>query len=399
MTPAGSWPTTRPGRHRVLAAPDVGVGAADRRGRDLHDRVGGAALRDRDLLDVDVPDVLEHGRPHRLGHRPSSLVGMGQPPDDSGAPGGRGNARIAVAAPRAAERARRRDPAAAVADRDRAGRSPRPAGGLTRSCEAARRSGRRHRMLAAAQPEGGSLQTRTRPGPSRTEGPSAADIEPAAARRRRRASGCSASWWSRGSRGRRSRRRSRLIAVDVVGFSLRATGCAHPQPCRLHHCFDRLEMKAVLGNRGPPAGLRLPTAPASAAGARHGKPCWCRLRRGPFDAELVEIVAARRASGALVGVPISFAGEVRGVLHCGPAPRGRRSATGAVEALRRVCTYAGAALAAARDRARVEEVAAPPRAPPPGARPARRVRPAAVRHRHDRAAAPAPAPAPAAPTW
>ena len=60
---------------------------------------------------------------------------------------------------------------------------------------------------------------------------------------------------------------SRLIAVDVVGFSLRATGCSHPQPCHLHHCFDRLEMKAVLGNRGPRiTGLRLPPARASAGG-------------------------------------------------------------------------------------------------------------------------------------
>jgi LuxR family transcriptional regulator, regulator of acetate metabolism len=131
---------------------------------------------------------------------------------------------------------------------------------------------------------------------------------------------------------------SRLIAVDVVGFSLRATGCAHPQPCNLHHCFDRLEMKAVLGNRG-----RLITG--------------ARLPLEGCDAALAELVGAEEGLGALVGVPVSFAGELRGVLHCGQRHEGPFG-DGVVEALRRVCTYAGAALAAARDRARVEEVAA-----------------------------------------
>lgn len=131
---------------------------------------------------------------------------------------------------------------------------------------------------------------------------------------------------------------SRLIAVDVVGFSLRATGCAHPQPCNLHHCFDRLEMKAVLGNRGRViTGARLPL-----------EGC---------DAALSALAADEEGLGALIGVPVSFGGEVRGVLHCGlrrPDPFGE----GVAEALGRICTYAGAALAAARDRARVEEVAA-----------------------------------------
>jgi signal transduction histidine kinase len=131
---------------------------------------------------------------------------------------------------------------------------------------------------------------------------------------------------------------SRLIAVDVVGFSLRATGCAHPQPCNLHHCFDRLEMKAVLGNRG-----RLITG--------------ARLPLEGCDAALAELVGEEEGLGAVAGVPVSFAGELRGVLHCGQ----RHEAAfgdGVIEALQRVCTYAGAALAAARDRARVEEVAA-----------------------------------------
>jgi LuxR family transcriptional regulator, regulator of acetate metabolism len=54
---------------------------------------------------------------------------------------------------------------------------------------------------------------------------------------------------------------------------------------------------------------------------------------------------------------VSFAGEVRGVLHAGLRHEGGFG-PGATEALGRLCTYAGAALAAARDRARVEEVAA-----------------------------------------
>ena len=117
---------------------------------------------------------------------------------------------------------------------------------------------------------------------------------------------------------------SRLIAVDVVGFSLRATGCARPQPCNLPHCFDRLEMKAVLGNRGRViTGARLPL-----------EGC---------DAALSALAADEEGLGALIGVPVSFGGEVRGVLHCGlrrPDPFGE----GVAEALGRICTYAGAAL-------------------------------------------------------
>lgn len=153
---------------------------------------------------------------------------------------------------------------------------------------------------------------------------------------------------------------SRLIAVDVVAFSLRAPGCAHPQPCNLHHCFSRLEMKAVLGNRGP----RLPGLKLSSGGGVGGRV----LATGkavevptyglaPFDPDLVELVAGEEGIQALAGVPVSFGGEVRGVLHVALRREGSFS-DATIEALTRLCTYAGAALAAARDRARVEEVAA-----------------------------------------
>lgn len=153
---------------------------------------------------------------------------------------------------------------------------------------------------------------------------------------------------------------SRLVAVDVVGVSLRAAGCAHPQPCTLLHCLDRLEMKAVLGNRGPRLpGLRL--AGGVGVGGRvleSGRPLAVDAfaEAGGGDAEVDE-VAREEGLQAVLGIPVSFGGEVRGVLHAalrrpGPFP------PAAVDALTRLCTYAGAALAAARDRARVEEVAA-----------------------------------------
>jgi signal transduction histidine kinase len=153
---------------------------------------------------------------------------------------------------------------------------------------------------------------------------------------------------------------SRLMALDVVGFSLRATGCGHPQPCLLHHCYDRLEMKAVLGNRGPQLpGLRL--GPGAGVGGRvleDGKPHWVpAYAEEPFEASLVRLVAEDEGVQALAALPVSFGGEVRGVLHAGlrrPAEFGPAS----IEALVHLCTYAGAALAAARDRARVEEIAA-----------------------------------------
>jgi LuxR family transcriptional regulator, regulator of acetate metabolism len=153
---------------------------------------------------------------------------------------------------------------------------------------------------------------------------------------------------------------TRLIAVDVVAFSLPVPGCSHPQPCNLRHCLDRLEMKAVLGNRGPSLpGFRLPSG--GGVGGRvlaTGRPVEVESY-GPAsdDPELVRVAVGEEGIGALVGVPVSFGGEVRGVLHAGLRREGPFAA-GAVEALTRLCTYAGAALAAARDRARVEEVAA-----------------------------------------
>jgi len=152
---------------------------------------------------------------------------------------------------------------------------------------------------------------------------------------------------------------TRLVAVDVVAFSLRVAGCGHAQPCALIHCLDRLEMKAVLGNRGPRLpGLRL--APGAGVGGR-------ALERGAavtvvdcsaetLPADLAAVIAEEGIRG-LAALPVSFGGEVRGVLHVGlRRPGGFGPAT--MEALARLCTYSGAALAAARDRGRVEEVAA-----------------------------------------
>lgn len=153
---------------------------------------------------------------------------------------------------------------------------------------------------------------------------------------------------------------SRLIAVDVVAFSLRAPRCAHPQPCNLHHCLSGLEMKAVLGNRGPRLpGLRLSSG--GGVGGRvlaTGKPVEVpTYGLAPFDPDLVDLVAGEEGIRALAGVPVSFGGEVHGVLHVGLRREGAFS-DATIEALTRLCTYAGAALAAARDRARVEEIAA-----------------------------------------
>ncbi len=153
---------------------------------------------------------------------------------------------------------------------------------------------------------------------------------------------------------------SRLIAVDLVAFSLRVAGCAHPPPCQLHHCFDRIELKAVLGNRGSRLpGLRLVSG--SGVGGRvleTGKPFGVSTYgSSPFDADLVKLVAEEEGINALIGIPVSFGGEVHGVLQAGLRSEGVFS-EGSVDALTRLCTYAGAALAAARDRARVEEVAA-----------------------------------------
>ncbi|MEZ5080624.1 MAG: histidine kinase [Thermoleophilia bacterium] len=153
---------------------------------------------------------------------------------------------------------------------------------------------------------------------------------------------------------------SRLVAVDVVGVSLRATGCDHPQPCELRHCFDRLEMRAVLGNRGPSLpGLRLePGAGVAGRVMQTGAPVEIAdYARGGFDRELREVIVDEEGVIGLAAIPLSFGGEVRGVLHAGLRREGPFG-TATIEALSRLCTYAGAALAAAHDRGRVEEVAA-----------------------------------------
>ena len=118
-------------------------------------------------------------------------------------------------------------------------------------------------------------------------------------------------------------------------------------------------MRAVLGNRGPRLPGMVLTASRGVGGQvlATGKPvavsCYADA---PFDRALVDMVAGEEGIGAVVGVPVSFGGEVRGVLHAGLRHDGVIG-LGEVEALTRLCTYAGAALAAARDRSRVEEVA------------------------------------------
>lgn len=151
----------------------------------------------------------------------------------------------------------------------------------------------------------------------------------------------------------------RLIAVDVVAVSLPAPGCDHAPPCRLVHCHDSLHVKAVLGNRASRLpGLVFP--PGTGVGGRvleTGRAFWVSdYLDAPFDRELIDVAAREEGIGALLAVPICFAGVVRGVLHAGLRRTGAFGPEVA-EALSRVATYAGAALAAAADRARVEELA------------------------------------------
>lgn len=154
---------------------------------------------------------------------------------------------------------------------------------------------------------------------------------------------------------------SRLIAVDVVGMSLRVNDCEHPSPCRRESCDSRLEMRAMLGNRTPRLpGLRLPAG--AGVGGRvldSGRALSVAdyHRESDASAELVDLTSREEGIGSLTCVPVSFGGVVRGVLHAG-VRRCEPFGAGPVEALGRVATYAGAALAAAADRARVEEVAA-----------------------------------------
>lgn len=154
---------------------------------------------------------------------------------------------------------------------------------------------------------------------------------------------------------------SRLIACDVVGFAVRTSGCAHEAPCALHHCQNALRFTAVLGNRGP----RLPgltvRPDAGCLGNRvldDGRVATCDDYAGrAVDADLRAIVTGEEGVRALAAVPVGFGAEVRAVLYVGMRHAGAPSA-GVIEALTRVCGYAGAGMAAARDRARVEEIAA-----------------------------------------
>jgi signal transduction histidine kinase len=156
------------------------------------------------------------------------------------------------------------------------------------------------------------------------------------------------------------REASTLVASDVVAFSLRATGCTHPPPCHLRQCFDRLQVRAVLGN----LGARLPSLvlPSGVgAGGRvlaEGRPAEILdYRYEPDLPEPLREVAGEERLCAVLALPISLGGEVQAVLHVGlrrPGPMPEYVA----EVLGRLCGYAGAALAAAYDRARVEAVAA-----------------------------------------
>lgn len=154
---------------------------------------------------------------------------------------------------------------------------------------------------------------------------------------------------------------SRLIAVDVVGMSLRDPRCDHPAPCLLESCNAGLAMRAMLGNRTPALpGLRL--AAGAGVGGRalvSGRVVTVAdyRRESRAGAELLDLTVQDEGIGSLACVPVMFGGVVRGMLHAGRRG-GEPFGAGPVEALTRVATYAGAALAAAGDRARVEEVAA-----------------------------------------
>jgi LuxR family transcriptional regulator, regulator of acetate metabolism len=153
---------------------------------------------------------------------------------------------------------------------------------------------------------------------------------------------------------------SRLVAADVFAFSLRTTGCTHPPPCRLRHCLDRLRVRAVIGNRGS----RLPALIVHGDVGVSGRVLWTGTpQRQVYDGTDESVdgaltdVMAEEGLHEVLGVPVSLGGEVHGVLLV--ARRERIAfADGAVEVLLRLSGYAGAALAAAYDRARVEAVAA-----------------------------------------
>jgi signal transduction histidine kinase len=153
----------------------------------------------------------------------------------------------------------------------------------------------------------------------------------------------------------------RLVTADVIALSLRATGCSHPPPCRLRYCFDRLRVRAMVGNRGPRLPALVLVAGAGAGGATLETGRVVRIDDYAADAVLDpsvrEVVVEEEGIRSALGVPLSLGGEVHGVLHV--AMRRPEGVTdGMVEVLGRLAGYAGAALAAAYDRARVEAIAA-----------------------------------------
>ena len=154
---------------------------------------------------------------------------------------------------------------------------------------------------------------------------------------------------------------SRLIAADVVGFSLSVAGCEHPQPCHLHHCFDRLEMKAMLGNRGPRLpGLRLIAGRGRGrpGPGRPARPSGCPATdRRRSTSSWSSWSPTRRASARSSASRCPSAGTCAACSTSGGAPRAG-SARARWRRWGACAPTPGAALAAARDRARVEEVAA-----------------------------------------
>jgi LuxR family transcriptional regulator, regulator of acetate metabolism len=153
----------------------------------------------------------------------------------------------------------------------------------------------------------------------------------------------------------------RLVTADVIALSLRTTGCSHPPPCRLRYCFDRLRVRAMVGNRGPRLPALVLVAGAGAGGAALESGRAVRIDDYAADAvlddEVREVVVDEEGIGSALGVPLSLGGEVHGVLHVAMRRPGGIT-DGMAEVLGRLAGYAGAALAAAYDRARVEAIAA-----------------------------------------
>lgn len=152
---------------------------------------------------------------------------------------------------------------------------------------------------------------------------------------------------------------SRLIACDVVSFALRTATCDHHKPCLLHHCQDALQVKAVLGNRGPRLPGLLVKHDAGIGGRvlDSARPITVAdYAEHVSDPDMLDVVVREEGIGSLTGIPVAFGREVRAVVYVGMRRTGGLSPE-AIDALIRVCTYSGAAMAAARDRARVEEIA------------------------------------------